>query len=183
MEEERQRRLERTEMLKLLLTKKLGAKKLKTMLRMMQLMSLDDLEMEVEEVEARALELMDTEDGYVESSSEVEMNHNALSNEMNFEYDAPSTSQGSNSNHKGLGVESDEDNLKAEKSKSKWSNSSGGTTFVQIKDNSKPRPMQTISLWDTSKSGGRKRKIENESEDYGCNEAKRWCRSGPGMYM
>ena len=43
LEEERQRRLERTEVLKLLLTKKLVAKKLKRMLRLMQLMSLEDL--------------------------------------------------------------------------------------------------------------------------------------------
>ena len=222
-------------------------------------------------MEARATELMETEDGYVESSSEVEMNDDALSNyqggihEMNCdkEYDAPSTSQGGTSNQSGVGVvlerggtggliegwrsgkeefanitlmisrweaqeeeeatpvvemvrtrrrstkldtivrelniESDEDNLTAEKSK--WRNSSGATTFVpffsnkqnidpnisgakqyQIQDKSKPRPKQTISLWDTRKNGGGKRKIENESGDYECNRAKRWCRSGPGMY-
>ena len=43
LEEERQRRLERTEVLKHLLTKKLDANKLKRLLRMMQLMSLEDL--------------------------------------------------------------------------------------------------------------------------------------------
>ena len=62
LEEERQRRLVRTEFLKNILRKKMNAQKLKIMLRLMRLMSLDDLEMEVEQVEAMATELMETED-------------------------------------------------------------------------------------------------------------------------
>ena len=70
LEEEKQRRLERTRILKLILGKKLGARKLRRMISMMELMTIDDLEMESEEVEAKATEMMETEDEYTESRAE-----------------------------------------------------------------------------------------------------------------
>ena len=55
VEEEKQRRLERTKILKLTLGKKLGARKLRRMVSMMNKMSLDELEMEVDDVELRIM--------------------------------------------------------------------------------------------------------------------------------
>ena len=59
MEEDRQRRLERTRTLKLILGKKLGAKSLRSMMIMMKNMSLEELEMEVDALEDRAREMME----------------------------------------------------------------------------------------------------------------------------
>ena len=50
------------EILKVILGKKLGAKRLRSMMRTMELMPLEDLNMEVEEVEAKAIEMMETEE-------------------------------------------------------------------------------------------------------------------------
>ena len=50
LEEEKQNRLERTKVLKLILGKKFGAKKLRSMIRMIKQLTMEDLEMEVEEV-------------------------------------------------------------------------------------------------------------------------------------
>ena len=59
MEEERLKRLERTKTLKLILGKKLGAKRLRSMMNMMKDMSMEELGMEVEEVEDRAIGMME----------------------------------------------------------------------------------------------------------------------------
>ena len=59
MEEDRQRRLERTRTLKLILRKKLGAQSLRSMMNLMKEMSLEELGMEVDEVENRAREMME----------------------------------------------------------------------------------------------------------------------------
>ena len=59
LEEDKQKRLERTRVLKMILGKKLGAKKLKRMMLMMEQLTIDDLEMEVEQVEAKVAELME----------------------------------------------------------------------------------------------------------------------------
>ena len=58
LEESRQERLERSRLLKVMLGKKLGAKRLRTMMRMMKQVCLGDPCMEVDEVEARVLEIM-----------------------------------------------------------------------------------------------------------------------------
>ena len=62
LEEEKQRRLERTRTLKLILSKKLGALKLRMVVNMMNRMSLEELEMEVDEVEVRVMEMMETDE-------------------------------------------------------------------------------------------------------------------------
>ena len=59
LEEERQERLARIQLLKDIMKRKWDAKKLRQILRMMKQISLEDLTMEVDEVEARALEMMD----------------------------------------------------------------------------------------------------------------------------
>ena len=59
MEKERVRRLERTKTLKLILGKKLGAKRLRSMMNMMKEMSIEELGMEVGEVEDRARGMME----------------------------------------------------------------------------------------------------------------------------
>ena len=60
--EEKRKRLERVEMLRKILMKKMAAQKLRTVLRMLQSLTLEELEMEVDEVEALVMELMDTEE-------------------------------------------------------------------------------------------------------------------------
>ena len=62
MEEDKRKRLERVEMLRKILMKKMTAQKLRTVLQMLQGLTLEELEMEVEEVEALVMELMDTEE-------------------------------------------------------------------------------------------------------------------------
>ena len=48
----------------------------------------------------------------------------------------------------------------------------------QTKDNLKPEPKQTISLWDRKRNGGGKRKLGTKDfGNYGPNEVKRWCGS------
>ena len=67
MEEARQRRLTRIEMIKKIWEKKIQAKNLKKMLSMLRELSPEDLEMEVEIVELKTLEMMELEeelDGY-----------------------------------------------------------------------------------------------------------------------
>ena len=51
--EAKQRRLERITLVKKILSKKLEAKNLRTMLRMLDKLSLEDLEMEVDEIESK----------------------------------------------------------------------------------------------------------------------------------
>ena len=249
------------------------------MLRMMRLMSLEDLEMEVEEVEAMATELMETEDRsddcsmvmdndaasnhqgemqdmdcdkYYDAASnsmgrssqhgeveriEMDTNYDAPSNHqrgsqvMHYINDAPSTSQGSQYDGGAVGLgsgwrnteeefgnitimisrweaqeeeddtpvvemvrrrrrskkldkivrelnlESDEDALVSKEPE--LENSSRGIEKQnQTKDNLKPEPKQTISLWDSKRKGGGKRKLETmDYGNYGRNEAKRWCGS------
>ena len=58
--EEKQKRLDRIEVLKMILSKKLEASRMKEILRMMRKMSLGDLEMNVDWVEDLALEMMET---------------------------------------------------------------------------------------------------------------------------
>ena len=70
LEEEKQKRLERTKILKLILGEKMGAKKLRKMIGLMGQLTLEDLEMEVEEVEAKVTELMETEEESRESRVE-----------------------------------------------------------------------------------------------------------------
>ena len=71
LEEERQERLARIQLLKEIMKRKWDAKKLRQILRMMKQMSLEDLTMEVDEVEARALEMMDMD--VVEVTDESDM--------------------------------------------------------------------------------------------------------------
>ena len=61
LEELRQKRLARIAILKEVMSKKLNAQKLRDILKMMRRMTMEDLEMEIEEVEAKAMELMDME--------------------------------------------------------------------------------------------------------------------------
>ena len=58
--EEKQKRLDRIDVLKMILSKKLGAARMREILRMMKRMSLGDLEMNVDCVEDLALEMMET---------------------------------------------------------------------------------------------------------------------------
>ena len=60
--EEKRKRLERVEMLRKILMKKMAAQKLRTVLQMLHSLTLEELEMEVDEVEALVMELMDTEE-------------------------------------------------------------------------------------------------------------------------
>ena len=62
LEEEKQKRLERSKILKLILGGTLGAKKLRKMIGLMDQLTLEDLEMEMEEVEAKVTELIETEE-------------------------------------------------------------------------------------------------------------------------
>ena len=78
LEEEKQRRLERTRILKKILGRKLGAINLRKVIRMMNLMTIDDLEMEVEEVEAKAMEMMETD----RDNFSCEMTDDAPSNQF-----------------------------------------------------------------------------------------------------
>ena len=71
LEEERQERLARILLLKEIMRRKWDAKKLRQILRMMKQMSLEDLAMEVDEVEARDLEMMDMD--VVEVTDESDM--------------------------------------------------------------------------------------------------------------
>ena len=71
LEEERQERLARIQLLKEIMKRKWDAKKLRQILRMMKQMSLEDLAMEVDEVEARALEMIDMD--VVEVTDESDM--------------------------------------------------------------------------------------------------------------
>ena len=58
LEEEEHKRLERITVLKLILGRKLGAKKLRRMMLMMEQLTMEDLEMEVEEEEPKVAELI-----------------------------------------------------------------------------------------------------------------------------
>ena len=194
LEEERQRRLKRTEVLKNILRKKMNAQELKKMLRMMRLMSLEDLEMEVGQVEARATELMETEDIYDEPSIEMKTHDDAPSTqqgemqdmECDQKYDALSNSQGSSSQEGVVGTKIVRDlNLDYDVNifipgQSKLKNSSGSfSSIFQRKNSFKPEPKQTVSLWKSKRNGGKKRKFEGADlvVDYGPNEAKRQCGS------
>ena len=106
LEEEKQRRLERTRTLKLILSKKLGALKLRMVLNMMNRMSLEDLEMEVDEVEVRIMEMMETDEMTDDATynqkgeyvnSEVEMTDAAATN-FEINNDAPTNKQGKHVN-------------------------------------------------------------------------------------
>ena len=79
LEEQKQKRLERTKVLKMILGKKLGAKKLRRMMLMMEQLTMEDLEMEVEEVEAKVAELMEIGEEY--SDPRDEPNKMELSNQ------------------------------------------------------------------------------------------------------
>ena len=102
LEEEKQRRLERTRILKLILSKKLGAIKLRMMVNMMNQMSLEELEMEVEEVEVRVMEMMETDEMTDDATynqkgeyvnTEVEMTDDAAPS-FEINNDAPNNKQG-----------------------------------------------------------------------------------------
>ena len=56
LEEMRQKRLARIAILKEMMSKKLNAQKVRDILKMMQRMTMEDLEMEIEEVEAKAMD-------------------------------------------------------------------------------------------------------------------------------
>ena len=79
LEESRQERLERSRLLKVMLGKKLGAKRLRTMMRMMKQVCLGDPCMEVDEVEAGVLEIMMETDDVVGVLEEM-MEENPHSN-------------------------------------------------------------------------------------------------------
>ena len=81
LEEQKQKRLERTKVLKMILSKKLGAKKLRRMMLMMEQLTMEDLEMEVEEVEAKVAELMEIGDEYSDPKYDDEPNKMELSNQ------------------------------------------------------------------------------------------------------
>ena len=66
-EEAKQKRLKRIIMIKEIWNKKLEATNLKRMLRMLRKLSLDDLEMDVDVVELKALEMMEVEDQLIEN--------------------------------------------------------------------------------------------------------------------
>ena len=57
--EAKQRRIERITLVKKIWSKKMEAKNLRTMLRMLDKLSLEDLEMEVDEIELKAMEMME----------------------------------------------------------------------------------------------------------------------------
>ena len=133
--------------------------------------------MEVEQVEARATELMETEDMCDEPSIEMKM----------YE-DAPSTQKGEMEDLecddkykivRDFNLESDVGIFIPEQSKLK--NGSGGSFIsnFQSKSSSKPEPKQIVSLWKSKKNGGKKRKFEGTdlAVDCGRNEAKRQCGS------
>ena len=62
LEEKNQKRLERTKILKLILSKKLGVQNLRKMMIRIEQITLEDIDMEVEEVKAKITELMVIED-------------------------------------------------------------------------------------------------------------------------
>ena len=61
-EEVKQRRLERIKVLQRILKKKYEATKVKQILRMLRMLTLEDLEMEVDVVERKVIELMEVDD-------------------------------------------------------------------------------------------------------------------------
>ena len=87
LEEDKHKRLERTKVLKMILGKKLGAKKLRRMMLMMEQLTMGDLEMEVEEVEAKVSELMEIGDPRDEDvTDKMELsNHEGVSEEVSLE--------------------------------------------------------------------------------------------------
>ena len=70
-EEEKQMRLERIKLLQVILKKKMTASKLRDMIRMMHLMTIEDLEMEVDMVVEQAKDMMETEAGYHDCDHDI----------------------------------------------------------------------------------------------------------------
>ena len=145
LEEERQKRLERIKMLKHVMERKWNAKKLRRILGMMRQMSLEDLEMEIEEVEARALEMMDIDT--IEGVHELEMS----SLEPDF------VEEGVGAKLDSIVVEMD---LESEVRIYKLENSSFKTCsggLISFLRSSEILLNQTISLWHDDKKCGEKK--------------------------
>ena len=158
LEEERQKRLERIDILKQVMKRKWNAKKLREILRMMRQMSLEDLEMEIEEVEARALERMDIDT--MEGMDDLEMS--------GLEPDL--VEEGESAKLDSIVVEMD---LEPEVGIYKQENSSFKTCsggLISFLRSSEILLDQTISLWHDAKKCGKKRKSESADNP----ERKRW---------
>ena len=69
----KQRRIERTLILKKELKKKLEAKSLRNILRMLKRLSLEDLEMEIEEIGLKVLDMMELDEDQGENDNDIMM--------------------------------------------------------------------------------------------------------------
>ena len=108
LEEEKQKRLERTKILKLILGKKLGAKELRKMMIRMEQLTLEDLEMEVEEVEDKIIELMEIEEESMgpRDDENSEMDLSSQEEEVDEESDDKATTDVSSIRSHGSGISS-----------------------------------------------------------------------------